>query len=656
MSDKVPPRKRFYIDGLPSTMSTAHTQYIKPVNELLRKTQERMNRLTEGAQLRQLTGRRTTEDGATLTAISGPHGDEIRIDVPRQPMGGEFVPPPVPKGVHTDPKLAPHEPGYLVTNPEWTEHFLMSDSAAPILNYEHHTAEGPPYSEDHPKKEVEEPTEQHPYLWIGARIAWERMPAGTAHYDDGSLLLAVFEPPKLSDPPDVGGVVSSVPVQWFDAENDDNVFDAVWSEINLRDEITKARWWVSRKPATRYVDPGVTIYPIVQVTPNGMYMVQFTNFDNQPLSAGLRRDGIDPGQDYGGCDAPYDPIVEGSPEGETAWEDRMFGAGGQYENSTDSWPLWSQVVVLDPAPWVAPFDRRDTLTLYDKDNEPPGMFTSLGISPVARSGKYVIKVGCGTECQNPTTPMEVDLEVRVGKFPLMARKRFELTINNASSWTRNKAPYGLNIPDIQALLPCEYPSGTNTHWNWHPGAVVAVPHGPVISDHLDEVYLPPYGFTPAPWSGIYESCGTQAPVLIFVAAAYPTSIAWEATLTHAFAFSVVNWDVPNPWRSPGSVVDPGSEDPTEMWAVDFEQRARDAGVEAGKTYRWGNQPVGTEPAGDFTDTGIVPDQTGDTAWINACRAIAIDEGAAYAVVILIGAVWTQVVAVEGDGCPQYPPA
>lgn len=78
-----PLRKRFFVNGKPTTGSTPHAEYLKPASVLLHAVKQRM----QTANLQQLVQRYTTEDGATLTAISRFGQDEIRIDVPYAPQG-----------------------------------------------------------------------------------------------------------------------------------------------------------------------------------------------------------------------------------------------------------------------------------------------------------------------------------------------------------------------------------------------------------------------------------------------------------------------------------------------------------------------------------------------------------------------------------------
>lgn len=78
-----PLRKRFFVNGKPTTGSTLHAEYLKPATVLLGAVKQRM----QIGNLQQLAQRYTTEEGATLTAMSRFGQDEIRIDVPYAPQG-----------------------------------------------------------------------------------------------------------------------------------------------------------------------------------------------------------------------------------------------------------------------------------------------------------------------------------------------------------------------------------------------------------------------------------------------------------------------------------------------------------------------------------------------------------------------------------------
>ena len=344
--------------------------------------------------------------------------------------------------------------------------------------------------------------EKHPYLWVGARIAWERMTHSDAnyHYDDGSLLLAVYEPPKVGGLPN--GIVSYPPVRWYDEVDDANPSLAggdTFSDLNPRPEAVKARWWLSPNFATRpYYPPqgiGATnaSRPLVQMTDHGLYLVSSHLETTSPNYAGLRRDSVPEAGlafQYGGMDVPYHPIEEQGVENADAWQDRMWGPAGAYQDELGGWPLWTVVAVLDPEPWLPPSDTRDLLGLFGEE----GGFKQLDIYPAVIGGKYIIKVGCGTQCTYNGNNMHVDLEVIVGKHPWMTRKRFEIVVPRGSYWAGLQVPYGYAHPHLGSATVCGWMRDSNPHWtNWYQGAITADVISGTIK-HEEQTYIPSHGF------------------------------------------------------------------------------------------------------------------------------------------------------------------
>lgn len=495
----------------------------------------------------------------------------------------------------------------------------------------------------------EEGDEPVPYLWVGARIAWDRMVTDSWVWDS-EITLAVWEPfDTANNLP--RGIVATDPVVFFDGPNAYTVYSTLGGSqgtdsfaaqmlaVNPRPEAVRPLWWFSPS------DSDTADHPLVQSTQHGLYHINGDpyygdlNALSQAEAAGLTFIGHHNRMP----DAPYDPFA-----GPDDWRERIVG-----RLATITWSgvgqdgkvaLWPYVTVLDPRPDLAPADAREDIAINQ-------MFTDLGTTPTVIDGLYAIKVSCNSFCwPDRPLPIEVDIEVRVNKAPNTRTERYAVTIPAASAWPRANCPYGWRFnPDTWWYFQhCPYESGENPHYNWWQGAILVDVKQGLLS--REEVYVPEHGFLPQTWNPLRDSCNFQAPVLIFVAASYPTSAPWSAHLADAFALSIVNWDLGSPWQTPQELP-ASSSDPSITQAIAIKAKAIDASVSDGVVYQWGSQPIGVDPVGAFTRVeGVIPDPVNQTPWINALTAIATAGGYSYAVVILVGLIAVQRAAAPSDGC------
>lgn len=367
------------------------------------------------------------------------------------------------------------------------------------------------------KEEAEPRPEPLPYLWVGARVAWERMQDLITNY---ALGLHVFEP-KLN------GVASNYPIPRFEGTQPQL---GTLREANPTPDAAPLAW-------TARTDADGTRRGIY-TTRHGLYaagMYMYPNMHGYPLYL------------YGDFTFPHDPEAA-----EDDWQRRPYdvpGAWGTPPKAPDgTWPLWDVVCVLDPYEGrIDPTDRRELLRLSDMARE---LDLPSGEGKIV-SGDYVVKLASADGCN--VVPLEVDLEVRVLKAPYTIRKRFEVTIPKGTSWPRPAFPYGHQWPSEWSSCPFE--SGNNPHAeNWWQGAVLANPRGSI---RRVEAYVPAHGFAPEGYDFDWECSDGAYPTDIYIGVTKPLVTPWydnEDELAQTMAYCVMFWQSQYPWvPSPGQL-------------------------------------------------------------------------------------------------------
>lgn len=457
-----PIRKRFARNGEPAPYSPAHGAHLREAAKLLEQV------LADMAHAQRAQGERrlALRDGTVITAASRFGQHEIIIDVPHAP--------PQPK----------------------------------------------------PKREPKETPVPHPYLWVGARIAWERMNNSNDWHADWALMVAVYEP-------GVEGIVSNFPVFNYP----DNGVYGGWNaegylEVNPRPAHVIPLWWDS---AFRDAD---NIAAQVQTTRHGLYMTAMSmpNWDGN-LFQYWGEGGPAPAGDYlMGSNVVYDPLATPAqlaararpPEMETEWYDSDF-------------PLWDVVTVLDPDPGMAPSDTRgqalNIAAMCDAFALPTGRKQIL-------PGQYAVKVGSDGGCSGP---IEVDIEVRVGKAPYTKTYRYAVSVEAGTDWYNNMHPYGQIIPSWYSQCPTD--SRNNPHGTcWWQGAVLIDVEKSEVERR--EFYVPAHGYEPAPWTPWWECPQGHGPYVTYIAIHTDTLTngtpiwqfaAWEA----AFPTTMDPWGGPS---------------------------------------------------------------------------------------------------------------
>ena len=358
-----------------------------------------------------------------------------------------------------------------------------------------------------------------PYLWVGARIAWDRIGADN-YYEDDALNVQVFEP-------GVAGIVGNFPVFNYSASGGSNSY----APINPRPDGVVPLWWDS---AITYSD---SVKAQVCTTQHGLYMTAMS-MPNQ-WSNPLLYDGPGsphPTSDYfGGPEVVYDPQATAAQLAARTrpiyYDDSFYGPNGL--------ALWDAVTVLDPYPEMEPGDNRDNALNI------PQMIDACGLpagDDQVLPGQYVVKVGAFGACMGP---VEVDIEVRVNKQPFTQTHQFSVTVDVGSDWYNNLHPYGQFIPSGISQCP-DTDSRNNPHGNcWWQGAIlVDVQNGLVSSS---DFHVPEHGFDPAKWLAWWE-CPGSGPVVTYIASKDDTvngAPIWQFAGYEALNYSV--WDM---WGGP----------------------------------------------------------------------------------------------------------
>lgn len=343
----------------------------------------------------------------------------------------------------------------------------------------------------------DEDEEFRPYLWVGARVAWERMPPFAdygAFYEalGGNLRdvcqLHVWEPGG-------NGIIGTAPLLPIEFLQGGTTLEAVAVVAAMQGvvpehaQVAAEMGYVTHTPpAGSGLDPIELGYYKFLYTRHMMYM---TAWGFSPLVTLDSASGTLPTYDPRHI---YDPL-----EGDDQWTKRQINIEldteanetGDTSAFATTWPLWDSVVVLDPYfGKVGPTDKRGFLPVKEVAEREELPF---GRSQVI-AGNYVIKVGAkGFTC--PAQNIEIDLEVRVSKNPHMKRRRYQITVPNAGYAARLITPYGWQWPQGESW-PCPEYSGTNPHsHNWWQGAVLAnVRQG---TQQRVELLVPSHGFEPA---------------------------------------------------------------------------------------------------------------------------------------------------------------
>lgn len=389
------------------------------------------------------------------------------------------------------------EMGELLQGQQHLRRVMLADGAQLEAHWRHGQGEIhinlPRSSKSGDKKS--EKDERKPYLWIGARYAWERMGPDAWHEPD-SLIVAVFEP-SIDGVPQ--GIVCNVPVFEY-PEGIGATGGFSWqgyAEANPRPPEVLSRWW-----SNTFID-AEGYQGNVQVSQHGLYMTAMS----MPFSGANNFTYYGPGNipaHWGNMAGPrmvYDPRA--TPEEIAARPWGVWSEDVKTDWFPEGGPLWDVVAVLDPDPTRAPSDSRDDMLNIGQMLETLELPTGEGqIIP----GKYAIKIGSAAPCYGPA---EVDLEVRVLKGPYTITKRFELTVPYGSGLYMNMTPYGQVIPDHYSFCPHE--SGGNPHANWWQGAVLVDPRAGTAK--RVEQYVPEHGFTPRRFLPGWECGGWDFPAI-----------------------------------------------------------------------------------------------------------------------------------------------
>ena len=349
------------------------------------------------------------------------------------------------------------------------------------------------------RQPVEEPS---PYLWVGARVMWEKMQNTFLWYD--CLGLMVIEPGE-------NGIVTGAGQAWDNLGNNQyiEVIDpdpfGIYTPFDIAAQ--EARWQLSRP----WVPKGRAGLRLAAYDPeNGTRKLRFTKH-------GLRHYDIanHNGQASTGLiQLPHDPD-------ETAAQiAQRLGPPG-YDPPVS---LWDQVVVLDPDEGgAAPTSQRAAdRRLLDLLQQHTGYVGPTMVLP----GEYVIKlIAIGNECgyDNPDTPpyplqgwaeplryddpLFVELEVRVGKVPFTQTQRIEVEIPRYSQYFHSMWPFGdFNNPDFSCPKQFERPNNHVACW-WQ-GAVLADVQNGTISTVKDEYAPTPVFDTQAKYD-MDAACGRR---------------------------------------------------------------------------------------------------------------------------------------------------
>lgn len=392
-------------------------EYTRDATKLLGFVKEQMG----FAGLNQLSKQITLENGVVLFAASSHGQDEIRIYAPPQPK---------PKPSHKE------------------------------------------------EKRGEEP---HPYLWVGARIMYEK----STNVPWGGFSLTVSEPGQ-------NGIVVGQGVYWGNyldsysyasiaapGDSSETPFD-----VAAQDAQWATRSWIPQGRHPNYISDRATDHIAYSEYGRMAFTKHLLRSYDNLYSTNSPRMGIR-------VLSPHDPL--GTPEQLAA---RTFPTG--YAETMKN--LWEQVVVLDPdeggrTPTSHRPEDREVLDILSQ---------ATGVSGVAMvlSGEYVIKVvavgntcawsnvaapnnyGWNEDCINYYDPIWIEIEVRVGKAPNTTTQRFEVEIERASEYYADLWPFG----DTQGVVPQH---ADNIHRNcWWQGAILVDVLGGSI--RKENYYVPDY--------------------------------------------------------------------------------------------------------------------------------------------------------------------
>lgn len=288
-----------------------------------------------------------------------------------------------------------------------------------------------PTGEEQSETTEETREEPMPYLWIGVRKNWEK--SGLDNWMEYGVV--VSEPGE-------NGVLAGLWTTWgdppaspldninLDAQDIDWANDYRWTHVP-----SDRRYYIAadeiRDPITTYRTESGS----VKFTRGNLRMYEWEEFRVPDSGEWTTR--IMP---------PHDPLATQEDIDARVFPDWMADADKA---------LWDTVVVLDPYQGLLePTDRRPG------DIEAGriiGEATGAGPGRVI-GGEYAIKiVGYGEDCRWSSgadnliydselteyhDPLVLDLEVRVGKYPYMTTKRYEVTLIKATYFFRNLWPFG----------------------------------------------------------------------------------------------------------------------------------------------------------------------------------------------------------------------
>lgn len=450
-----------------------------------------------------------------------------------------------------------------------------------------------------------------PYLWVGARIAWERMGDG-AGYSPFALILSVTEPSIDGKPQ---GIVSNVPVFQYPSGSGASG-GAQWDGFdaaNPRPPQVLPKWWSG-------AEPDAEGFPVnVQASQHGLYMTAVTmpHYTTSPFAYEAPGNVPVHAGNYLGRAAIYDPL-----DPTDAPAPRDMGAQSGDTHFVNGVPLWDAVAVLDPSPQMHPGDNRKGVLNLRQMREALDLPSGEG---VIIGGNYIIKVGASELCTS--APLEVDIEVRVLKAPDTVTQRFQVTVPYGSDLSANIHPYGEIFPDNRQFCPHE--SRNNPHANWWQGAVLANPRSGAVRQ--ESYYVPDHGFSPARfdpfWECTFTSTGKAA---IFVGFAGVAGVSYAAFAPQVAARCVYERGQVNPFGFPEDypilATPPYADNPD--FDLIYNAAVRDVPTENARLYRYKAPPEASPPIFEATPFPAGFSIT-DAAWIEPLKEQLRAEGYHY---------------------------
>ncbi len=360
-----------------------------------------------------------------------------------------------------------------------------------ILTGEQHHEE-----EEHERKPRDEPM---PYLWVGARIQYEK----TTNVPYGAFGLVVIEPGD-------NAIVATHDQNWSSAQ-DRYYYPPLYAgalAFDLAKQDIEVGTYYQNTPAHRRQ------YNIEQWDLSGSARMRFTRHGLRHYSIQSTVDNTDGIAIKG----PHDPL--GSEE---QLAERFFPS--DYPAAWRNY-LWDQVVVLDPdeggmMPTSHRAGDREVLDFLASHTGISGRAMVLG-------GAYAIKlVALGPSCRWSQSgqwwreqftgyydPLPVEVEVRVGKFPYMVTQRFEITIDRYAEEPFHLYPFGTPATNV---CTGAY-DGANPHSPaWWQGAILADPTALAIG--VQDDYAPAPIF--APRAHNFDALCALTPLDIYIEAVAP---------------------------------------------------------------------------------------------------------------------------------------